>query len=328
MKRIIIPTIFVCIIAVIGWLNHNNASSQSDAYLEKKVKTLGEFPVINSLLTPAYDLTFSIDTGCDLSMITPASIQKLKDNGMSVDSTFCPVFFRDRKGEIGFTTKRYIVSFPIQRWDISMTKEGKFFYTRPEDKKLENVMHNVNFIPATDDVDVLGLDIMRKCIVEYNFVKGTVALHLEMPKDYKELSPLYAERDFASILGCGNRYYMSINIAGRLNDFIVDSSLDLVHVKMPAEDSIYSHSALTERSVLTSNGMVIKSKINESEWAHVGDRAGLVSVNYYNDGSEDYAVNPFSFSMQDVVIDFPNKLICYHPRFDIPTRTFSTDYPE
>lgn len=320
MKRIIIPAIFLCLIAVIGWLNYNNASSQSNAYLEKKASTLGEFPVINGLLTPAFDFTFAVDTRCDLSMITPQAIEKLKAHGMSVDSTFCPVFYRDRKGKIRFTTKRYIVSMPIQRWDIRLTDDGRFFYTRPNDNTLENTMHQVNFVPSPDEVDVMGLDIMRKCVLEYKYTKGTIALHLTRPKDYKMLSPLHLERDIPSLLGCGNRYFMSINIAGRPNDFIVDSSLDLIHVKMPAEDSIFSHSALSERSVLTSNGKVIKSKINESEWAHVGDRAGLVSVNYYNDGGEDYAVNPFCFSMQDVLIDFPNEMICYHPRFDVPVR--------
>ncbi len=317
-KPLIISIVTICIlvIGVIGYLNYNANSSQDDFCLEIENGELGSYPVINSFISPTYDMVFLVDTGSDMSMICPETISELKRRGFRVDSTFCPVFYRTNTGNIGFTTKRYTADIPLRYWNATRTPNGKVFY-ECDTTRLINVMRNVNFIPAPDDFNIFGLDLLRKLVMEYRVDRGTLSFYTKMPEGYEFLTHLDEESSPWNILGCANRYTIHMSVGDFTNDYIVDTALDLVSVKHPASDSVNARSRLLDRPHMTSYGKMLKTRISPKEWAQMGSRAGSTTVSYFNDGEASYAINPVRFTSQDIVIDFRNNRICLRPQFDV-----------
>lgn len=227
-KTVIIAVIALLVVAVVG-LNLTAASSQEQVRLATPASVVGEFPIMNGLITPSYTMSMLVDTGSDLSMITPGTLQILKDKGCRVDSSFCPVFFRDNQGEVHFTAKRYTVDLPINPWQVEVSDDGSIYYQRLD--TVVNVLQNVNFIPAVDPCDVIGLDLLDQFAVEFNVARGTVIFHKDLPDDFDIICPMGVEARWLNFIGCSKRYYVNMEVSSHTNSFFVDTALDLVFCK-------------------------------------------------------------------------------------------------
>lgn len=317
-KTLIISIVTICVllVGVLVYVNYNARTSQDDLTLDVTDGDLGTFPVINSFISPTYDMVFLVDTGSDLSMICPETIQQLKKKGFKVDSVFCPVFYRNNNGDILFTTKRYIADIPIHKWNSTRSANGSVFYECDTTKDI-NVMRNVNFIPSPDNINILGLDLLRHMVMEYRVDRGTLSFVNKVPEGYEFLTHLDEETSFWNIVGCANRYTLKMSVGDFTNDYIVDTALDLVSVKHPASDSVNARSRLQTRAHMTPHGRMLQTRISPKEWAQMGARAGSTTVSYFNDGNSSYAINPVRFTSQDIVFDFINNRICLRPQFDV-----------
>lgn len=315
-RKVIIGLLCVTLAAATaGLLNYNNNSFQDNISLERSDKCLGEFPIINGLITPSRLMSFLVDSGSDLSMITPATVNMLKEHGYRVDSTMCVVAYRDNRGDLRFATKRYSIDIPLNSWTVSVSDDGQVFYKRGD--KDTNIIHNVNFIPATDNVNIFGIDFLKNFAVEYKVDYGTIRLHTSTPEGYEKLHEIHTKSSPYGLLGCSNRYYMDMTIAGQTNSYFIDTALDLVNVKQPSSDTIHAHNHVYDKSVINAQGDIMLVKSSDQERTCIGDRLGLTDISYYNDGDDLYALNAFKFSRQDVLVDFPKQQICFHPHFDV-----------
>lgn len=310
-----LSVLLVVMIAIAGWLNYNVRTSQKEISLDKKTCYLGTFPMINSLISTAHDIPFLIDTGTDLSMLKHRAIAILKAKGYMVDSVFCPVFYRNNKGNICFATKRYIVDLPLAKWYVVKGDNGAVYY-KCDSSTNTNVMRRVNFIPATDDVNVIGLDLLRNIVMEYRVDQGAVSFFTQCPEGYQKLAALDRKGSLANLLGCADRYTVRMELGGNKHDYFVNTTLDLVHMKHPLSDTITSTSPLYTHVVLTPHGTLLKARISPKEWLTLGQRSGTSTVSYFDD-DEDYAINPMRLFSQDVVLDFHKKYLYLRPQYDM-----------
>lgn len=166
MKRIpaIVSIAFLALIVVaLCVLRHDASTSQAEATVDGDTgpdKIVGCFPVINGLIATSEDLVLLLDSGSDLSQLTPAGVQALKDAGARVDSAYCPVVWFDTEGKMRLSTKRYTVDLPVHSFALNVDADGEPYYQRTA--LPDRWIRSANFVPAVAGVNVLGLDLMSK----------------------------------------------------------------------------------------------------------------------------------------------------------------------
>ena len=300
----------------IALLRHNRSTIQTNLSFDKDVTTIGYFPIVNGLITTSRDMSFLVDTDSGVSQLAAGDVALLKAQGARVDSTMMPVMWRDNTNSMRMSTKVYTVDLPIMAWEPYYGLDGSIYYHRTD--SVVNVIHNFNFVPASGRTSVIGFNFLKRFIVEYRAAENTIAFHTRQPEGYEPIIPITEQKDAMSIMGCTGLPRIQLDINGQSKDFVIDTSLDLVHVKMPEADTVYANDKIVKRVMLTDGGKVVRVLSSRNARARVGSRVGKVTVSYYDYADHDYSVNPFRFTSQDVLLDFPGHNFCYHAFTDHP----------
>lgn len=309
-RNLILCILAVCLVGALAWFNHAARSMQSDLTYTNENQLVCSQPVIDGMVKPFADVTFDINSESEVSTITPATIAKLRARGCRVDSSFYPMLWRDNTSTLRLSTKRYTVDFPVEGWawaDSTMTAVN-------HNGNVEMTFKNVDFVPSVGDLDILGLDFLDNFAMEYRVNEHEMTLFTEVPAGYVQAASLTQPFTIYSLLGCPGQYFVDVDFDGFSQDYIIDTSLSDVHVKMPMSDTIYIRGPFTDVIATSDNGVPYKAKNTKSGLSSIGNRVGNVSVNFYSDGSAQYAINPFRFTVQDIVIDFKENRFCYRPK--------------
>lgn len=318
MKRTII--IIACIMAVVAmvyWLLCV-LSSQDDIRASRSDGQIGVLPFVDQkiMVEPVPGLRFKFDTGSDISTITEADLERLREMGMSVEKKSYPVVGRDGDGKTRMCMQRYTVSLPLYDYQfVTDTVSGAVSAVASRNSR--NVLEGVDFAPSQTGYSVLGVDFIEKFKVAYDFRNGAVRLYMNLPGGYEAFNKLYYSRSVTDGLWLGKRYYMDMRVDGEMRGFFCDTGIREAMVKMSPSTLSKSVEGLLNDTVVTmvANFPALK---NDSEWIEIGSRGGMVSVYYYDNNEEPFAFNPFNLFRQDCLIDFENGMVYLRRYFDVP----------
>lgn len=321
MKKIII---ILCSIVAIACLSYGllmTLSSQNDLKVERPQGEIGVLPFVDQkvMVEVMPGLRFKFDTGSDISTITEADLERLREMGMSVKKKFYPVVGRDGDGKTRVCFERYTVSMPLYDYDF-VTDSVSGDVSAVARKATRNVVEGVDFAPSQTGYSVLGIDFIQKFKVAYDYMHGALRLYVTVPEGYEPFNRLYSSRSLADGLWLGRRYYMDMRVNGEMRDFFCDTGIRTAMLKMSPESLPKASEGFPTDTVVT---MVASypALTNDSEWVEIGARGGNVKAYYYDNDEETYAFNPWNLFQQDCLIDFAGEEIHLRRYFDIPAQT-------
>lgn len=311
-KKIIIITACFVALAAISIVALSSLSSQADITADREMGKLGEMPISGNPLyaTVAPGLKLKIDTGSDISTITDHDLRYLDSIGCRIDTTFYPSLGRNGRGDMVFETVRYKVSLPLYNYTVSKDSLGAIYY-RPIAESI-NMLSNVDFIPSSSGISVIGIDFLQRFKVEYQYARGVIALYLDMPEGYEKCCDIQSPLSLIDFISLGNRYYMDLEVEHRPYRFFIDTGIQRAHIKLPMSERKITKHNLLEDTIVSLRGK-FPALVDERAWLLMGDRERSVKAYYYDNDEEDFAINPLNVFKQDVLLDFSNKELLLRP---------------
>lgn len=319
MKKALISlaVVAVALVAAIGVYAHLNAQYPRFAN-DDNGNVVAVFPISSEgMMEIADGVSFRLDTGSPVSMITPDDVNRLKALGASVTEEWFPSLARDVNGDIYIADKRYRIDMPVINHVLVKDSDGYRYKTAG---RRVNTISDMVFLPAADGrTSVIGTDVLERFIVEFRYENNAIALYSNLPGGYKRLTDLHRPKISNRIMGCGGQYYVDITTENNTHRYLVDTGIDDIHIKLPMCDTILVKAPLHE-SVYSSPRGRIQAKYISEAWVKIGNRAGSHEAYYATDGDEDYAINPLAFFSQDLVIDFRGRAIYVRPHTRLASR--------
>lgn len=311
-RRILIVLASVIVLVCVAYAAVSMLSSQSNLRVEKTEGPLCLLPILSNLpeveLVPG--IRFKLDTGSDLSTITEEDLARLDSLGFYAKESFYPVIGRDGNGKININTKRYTVSLPLLKYEIRTDSLGsRYGVGRWQDA---NIIHNVEFAPSVTGKSVLGIDFLQKFRMEFQFNNRVIALYLDDPDGYITCTGLIPSKAPLNIPMLGKRYFVDFKVDGHEESFFLDTGIRDASIKMPIEEAVKSRGQLTTDTIVSALGS-FPAKVSDKAIVSMGERIGLGTVYYCDNKEEPYAFNPFNLFLQDVLLDFPNRVLKLRP---------------
>lgn len=316
MRRTLIILAAVAVIAALLFGGACCLTSQTHLTADRTDGRLALVPLTYDPLTIeiAPGISFKLDTGADMSTITESDLALLAKMGYTARKTIYPAIGRDGRGDLKLELSRITVDLPLATYRFTADSLGHISHRR--DSRTLNVLHNVDFAPASTDYSVLGIDFLEKFGVEYLFAIDAIGFYLNIPEGYEACAPLSTSMAPWKSLWLGSRYYVPITVHNRTEQFFLDTGVRTAFVKMPPLEVDQQTDGLEKTTVSSARGTFPALK-DADGWVTIGQRAGHVPLHYYYSEEEDYAVNPFNLYDQDVLLDFKNKTLCLRPYYSL-----------
>ncbi|MDE6280140.1 MAG: hypothetical protein K2M05_09235 [Paramuribaculum sp.] len=261
---------------------------------------------------------FKLDTGSDLTTIAESDLAVLDSLGYVDDQSIYWNIGRDGADQFNFEEKSYHINLPLSIFYYETDSLG--MPVEILQRRETAMMKDVAFAPAKTDFSVLGIDFLKKFVVEYCPEQNYIAFHTKLPDGYEPTAPISNPYNIFKYPWSGSRYYIDFAVDGNANRYFIDTGLQAAHVKLPASDAKYCKRQLYPDK-LRSFRDTVDALVDQEAWVTCGSRAGSHSAFYCDDSEEDYSVNIFNVFSQDVVIDFPGHQVCLLPAKRFSTRT-------
>ncbi len=253
---------------------------------------------------------FKFDTGSDLTTITDDDLAKLDSLGYVNGQSIYWNIGRDGADQFSFEKKSYLVNLPMSIYYYETDSVGK--PVEIAQRRETALMKDVAFAPSKTGFSVLGIDFLKKFVVEYCPEQNYIALHTKLPEGYEQLAPIRNPYNIFKYPWSSSRYFLDFAVDGNYNSYYIDTGLQMAHVKLPASDVKLCKRHL-ESDQLRSFRDTVDALVDYDAWVTCGTRAGTHAAYYCDNQEEKYAVNLFNVFNQDVVIDFPGEQVCLLP---------------
>lgn len=221
-----------------------------------------------------------LDTGAEFGVITPEGLEEILAHGGSCEEIPVDHILNYSDGSTDHFDKIYLVSFFLT--------SGLYVRSLP-----------IYVGYRSDKSMLLGLDLMRRMTIEYT--PDTIRLLKSCPEEQAEKFPLVKGED--------NRYYVTLSVNGRENQYFLDTGL-YDDIRQPLEDIQYAEGSITEVHDTLYVGSHSREIIDYKEsraTVKIGDivRRGPVVYNDYFIKRR-YWINPCSI-FRRFAIDLQNK---------------------
>ncbi len=273
---------------------------------------LGKMPLsgVPLVVEAAPGLSFKIDTGSDVSSINEKDLARLQELGYEVTPSQVVGFGRDGYGRYGVYTNAVRVRMPLYDYETATDSLGNA--VRVSEPIEVNTLENVDLFIIPDIISTLGIDFLEKFKVEYLYADKAIALHESLPPGYQKLVEIEQDNNIFRLPFTGSRYYMNIGVDHNYNDYLLDTGQQLAMLKLPPEDTTQTSNYLVSDTVYSFIS-VSPARIDNNAWVEIGHRVGSRQASYYSNSEENYCVNPLTIFTQDMLIDFPGKMIYLRP---------------
>lgn len=252
---------------------------------------------------------FKFDTGADISTLSEADAEKLRQLGYNVKESFGPISGRDGYGDIFFSWRRYTVDLPFGGYVEETDSAGNVsvrYKGAPSDK-----LRSVDFAKIESGLSTIGLDVLSKFKLECRFDSRSVVFTESVPAEYKRVVELRKNVHLTDFLWSPNRSYIIISVDQSPNVYLMDTGLQRAAIKKPLEAVAYAkHSLRTEKIPMT-RGRVFDSYVDDDAWIDFGSRSGSKKVYYLDNGEEPFQVNPLNVFTQNLVVDIEGGAIYF-----------------
>lgn len=327
MKRttVILISVFAAVVialgAIIAWTNH---SMQTDVRFSDDSCHAACYPINSGMVTVADGVRMAFDTASPVSTITEADIEKLRSQGYEVKEISTLFFGHNPDDELTFSSVRYEVSLPAPAIDLSMDDSvcSAFAAVIHPEIRLEHL----SFIPSTDGVSHLGIDILGKFAIEYSWITGMVTLRDSVPDDYQMFASMKSELSPSSILNPGRRRFIDLEVDNRSNSYLINTSVSRIKLNIPVDDGTLASAHINDPYLL--NGHYVNADRELDQIVKIGNRAKYQDIHRSGakDNSECYFCNPLNMFVSDVVMDLRDnkfyirkgaKMVSHSPRFGL-----------
>lgn len=310
-KLILTITILVAVAAILFGLICS-LSSQTDLTIDNPDGPLCTIPVSDSRLMVEVmpGLKFKLDTGSDISTISPSDLAFLDSLGYKATKSFYISPGRDGRGDMQVETTRYTLSLPIAEFRFQTDSLGSV--KAIPTGHIVNVIHNIDFVPSRTGVSVLGIDFIEQFKLEFHYDTKSISLYRNVPEGYQKITEIEPSPSPIDKMLLGNRYYMTIKTERKRDRYFIDTGIRNARIKLPARESIRSHRDLSDTIIVSTRGE-FPGKIDNNAWLIFGDRAGSYQVCYYDNDEEEYAINPLNLFDQDIILDFEGNAMLLRP---------------
>lgn len=316
MKRIFLIIIVVVsvLLAAMGGTYYLNSTAQDKIAFSDSTITSATYFFCNGVVEVAPDVNFHIDTGSPTSLISPEDIARLRNLGLSVDSIHFPVIGADTRDNVIFSTKMYLVSFPVSRVHYRCDSLAESVWVEP-DTSIRATIDNIAFMPGrSGEISVIGTDVLSRFVTEQIPVVSSITFRFDVPDGYERFCKMEPHLSSMDIFGAGPRYYIEATVSGVQRQFFVNTGIDGVKIKMPRE--LYSESGATAVSedLVKVNGGLFKARTGDV-LMQIGNRIGSSRVHFSNtrDNGEPYYINLFNFLSGESVFDFRSGRVYLRP---------------
>lgn len=318
-KKIILIILSIIVVLIGVYVFLVCTKSQTDVYPDREEGRLCDMPLSGSPLMVEIlpGLRFRIDSGSDMSVITERDLAKLDSLGYKAEKITAVTLGRNSNGDVSFSTTRYKVDLPTYRYNF--TKDSLGNLSAEIDPSSLNVIHNVEFMPAPTDLSVLGVDFMEVFNVEYRHGDQAISLYLDTLDNYESSIPIKYSRDPVDAIWLSKRYYLESTVHDRTYDFFIDTGIRKANMKLPTSEMVYSRSELENDTIESFRGKY-PAKMDKASWVAIGDRVGRRKVYYYDNDEEKFAINPFLFFKQDILINYSDRMIKLRPFCDLSAK--------
>ncbi|MCM1348104.1 MAG: retroviral-like aspartic protease family protein [Firmicutes bacterium] len=255
-------------------------------------------------------LKLKFDTGADISTLTDADAEKLRQAGYEVKEKFGPIGGRDGYGRTEITARRYTVTLPVGGYVINADSTGKSSLVYSGSPAA--LLHNVDFQKVESGISTLGLDFLRKFKIECIYNLQAAMLGSTMPQGYQKVIDITRNLHFWDYLWSPIRSYITVNVNQNPNIYLIDTGLQRAAVKKPYSQRNRAKGNLHHDSV---KSLVNKydAWVDEEAWIDFGVRSGTKPVHYYDNPEDDYQINPLNVFQQDILLDLENAGIYFRP---------------
>lgn len=261
---------------------------------------------------------FKLDTGSDLTTITEADLAVLDSLGYVNGQSFYWNIGRDGADSFNFEEKSYHINLPLSIFYYDTDSLGK--PVEILQRRETALIKDVAFAPAKTGFSVLGIDFLKKFVVEYCPEQNYIAFHTKLPAGYEPVAQINNPYNIFKSPWSNSRYYIDFAVDGNVNSYYIDTGLQVAHVKLPVSDSKNCKRPLSADK-LHSFRDTVDALVDDHAWVSCGSRAGTHAAYYCDNSEEPYSVNLFNVFSQDVVIDFPDEQVCLLPAKRFSTRT-------
>lgn len=316
MKRKITLIIAAAVIVIaVAYTAVAMLSSQNNLCADRHSGLLGVLPLRGNPLEVEVipGLRFKIDTGSDISTITPEHLALLDSLGFSHSESFYPVVGRDGNGNIIFESKRYTVSIPLLKYEFIEDSAGCRAATGSWSSA--NILSGVDFTLSKTGQSVLGIDFLQRFKIEYQYNNRAIALYFEAPAGYDKCVDLKPSFSIFTSLWLGKRYFSEFSVNGVYKPFFLDTGIRNARIKLPSSD-IGRRADKLKRDTVTSALGIFPALVDDRADIEMGNRFVNGIAYYYESLEEPYAFNPLNLFLQDVLIDFENGTLSLRPIFN------------
>ncbi len=315
MKKGLVITTFIAavIISAATVVLYNTFNTQGDLHFADQEHPRAFFPISNGLIEMFDSTLFMIDTGSNFSTINHKTLDRLKRMGMDIEYSHIPIIGRGKDNSIHISNGHYTVTLPVTEYKLRYDSASKSIHWLPTGR-MANYIKGVNVVLTDDDqVNTLGMDVLEDFVLEYQYFRKALALRTIVEENYQELADLEYPISWDNLFGSAHRYYLPISVDnGKKYDYLIDTGISRLCLKMPIDDSLYSKRPLSMDNY--HNGKVIEEvRLADKAWIKIGRRAGSHDVYYAPYNVESRSFNPILFFTQDAAFDFRKKKVYLRP---------------
>lgn len=325
-KGIVISLLLPCILLLAAALVFFifDASRQRSVVFESSGELadqgIGVFPLDRTLseVELSRGLRFKISSTTSLSSLSRPTIEKLKSQGLVVDSSSTILFGRTMKYGIKVYTKTFTVDLPLATYRVTTDTASGRKVKRIDVNAPQRYLRGVDFVEGAPDLpDALGVDFLTNYALAYSMNDTTLTFYTSFPAGYEKCGVITEGHSPNDMIGTGARFYMDMKVDHEHFTFLINTALKDVTIKMPLENMRYRNENVDNEYLTTITNAKIEAMVDRDAWCEFGNRAGGRTVYYYNDQSDVYEINPIRFFGQDMVLDLKNHLIGFRPTYDI-----------
>lgn len=312
-KKIVISILALLILAGVLFALAVFRDSQSSLRTSRTDTCVGMMRIVERsplIVELENGVRFKFDTGSDLTTITEADLAKLDSLGYVNGQSIYWNIGRDGADQFSFEKKSYLINFPLSIYYYETDSLGNF--VEMAQRRETALMKDVAFAPSKTGFSVLGIDFLKKFVVEYCPEQNYIALHTKLPEGYEPLAEIRNPYNIFKYPWSSSRYFLDFAVDGNYNSYYIDTGLQMAHVKLPASDVKLCKRHLVSDQ-LRSFRDTVDALVDYNAWVACGARAGTHAAYYCDNQEEKYAVNLFNVFNQDVVIDFPGRQVCLLP---------------
>lgn len=268
--------------------------------------TSAYYPINGGMIMVAPDIRMNFDSASPVSGISREDLEKFKAMGVKVDSISTIFLGFSSAHHLRLVNKIYRISLPAPAFDVDPTRSQCTAFS-PDYNSGGHII-DVDFVPSVDNNSRLGMDFIKRFVVEYSWATGMIVLHDTVPSGFQKFCDFKEEVSLADkLLSPGGQYFLEMEVDGRPNEFLVDTSISRITINVPENDGVRARYSISDPYLIRNK--YVSAMREPDQLVMIGSSAKYQDIHRSDavDRGERYFCNPLNMFVNDIVLDFNDK---------------------